>query len=230
MTDVQKTLLEQQDPKFRRFQAAIIPTVPVENIIGVRSPVLRKIAKQMTWGERTEFILEVPHQYFDENLLHALILSEMKDFKMCVDAVNHFLPFVDNWAVCDQLRPKPFKSNQSKLLSHVIGWLTSENEFTVRFGIEMLMLHYLGEEFRPEYLRWVASIHSDKYYVKMAVAWYFATALAEQPEAALPFIEQSKLVPWVHNKTIQKAVESYRISDEQKEFLRKLRITEQEVN
>lgn len=230
MTSVQEKLLGMQDPKYKRFQAALIPVIDPATMIGVRTPKLRELAKQLSWEDMTEFIIETPHEFFDENLLHALILSDMKDFRMCVDAVNNFLPFVDNWAVCDQLRPKSFKRNHSKLLPHVISWLTSDNTYTVRFGIEMLMLHYLGGDFRSEYLQWVAAVQSKDYYVRMAVAWYFATALAEQYEIALPFIEQEKLAPWTHNKAIQKAVESRRIPAERRGYLKTLRIKEVNEN
>lgn len=230
MTSVQEKLLGMQDPKYKRFQSALIPSIDPTTMIGVRTPKLRELAKQLSREDMIEFITETPHDFFDENLLHVLILSNMKDFGMCVDAVNNFLPFVDNWAICDQLRPKSFKRNHSKLLPHVISWLTADSAYMVRFGIEMLMLHYLGEDFKSEYLQWVAAVQSKDYYVRMAVAWYFATALAEQSEAALPFIEQEKLAPWTHNKAIQKAVESRRIPMEQREYLKTLRIKEVNEN
>ena len=226
MTNIQKRLFEAQDLGYKKFQSALLPTINPETVIGARTPQLRQIVKELSWADKTEFILALPHDYYDENLLHSLILTDMDDFSMSIDAVNHFLPFVDNWAVCDQLRPKTFKDNRAKLLPHVVSWIISDNPFTIRYGIEMLMLHFLGEDFSPDHLRWVTAVKSDEYYVKMAAAWYFATALSRQPEAALPYIEQYRLRTWTHNKAIQKAIESHRIPKEMKKHLRQFKVAE----
>lgn len=215
-----------QDAKYRDFQAKLMPTVNPEKMIGVRTPELRKLAKQLIKsGDAAEFISELPHEYFDENQLHAFIISEMKNYEECIDEVNRFLPYVDNWATCDQLSPKVFKKHRAELLGEIKKWIKSEKTYTIRFGIGMLMQHYLDEEFRPEYPEMVAVVKSDEYYVNMMIAWYFATALAKQYEEILPFIENKVLDKWTHNKAIQKSVESYRITPEQKEYLKRLRIS-----
>ena len=220
-----ETLLSLQDGEFAAFQARLLPNIAPERIIGVRTPELRKLAKQLRGSSDGEaFLKALPHEFFEENNLHAFLLCETKDFERCVQAVEEFLPYVDNWATCDQLRPKAFARNKQALLPHIRSWLDSDREYTRRFGIGMLMGHFLDEDFREEYLRWVSDIHSEEYYVNMMIAWYFATALAKQYEAALPFIENRQLDPWVHNKTIQKALESFRVSDERKTYLKTLKI------
>ena len=220
-----ETLLSLQDGEFAAFQARLLPNIAPEHIIGVRTPELRKLAKQLRGSSDGEaFLKALPHEFFEENNLHAFLLCETKDFERCVQAVEEFLPYVDNWATCDQLRPKAFARNKQALLPHIRSWLDSDREYTRRFGIGMLMGHFLDEDFREEYLRWVSDIHSEEYYVNMMIAWYFATALAKQYEAALPFIENRQLDPWVHNKTIQKALESFRVSDERKTYLKTLKI------
>lgn len=222
---IRKELFSLQDKKYRDFQAKLIPTVDPETIIGVRTPELRKYAKQLCKEEGIDVFLEqLPHQYFDENQLHAFILSEMKDYGICVEKVNHFLPHVDNWATCDQLSPKVFKKHRSELLKEIKRWLRSAETYTIRFGIGMLMQHFLDEDFDSACPEMVAKIRSDEYYVNMMIAWYFATALAKQWDAALPYIEKQRLDAWTHNKAIQKAVESYRISPEQKQYLKSLKI------
>lgn len=222
---IRETLLSLQDGEFAAFQARLLPNIAPERIIGVRTPELRKLAKQLRGSSDGEaFLKALPHEFFEENNLHAFLLCETKDFERCVQAVEEFLPYVDNWATCDQLRPKAFARNKQALLPHIRSWLDSDREYTRRFGIGMLMSHFLDEDFREEYLRWVSDIHSEEYYVNMMVAWYFATALAKQYEAALPFIENRRLDPWVHNKTIQKALESFRVSDERKTYLKTLKI------
>ena len=218
-------LIKNQDEKYRDFNSKLIPTVDKESMIGVRTPELRKYAKQLVKREDVgEFLHSVPHKYFDENQLHAFILAEIKDFGVCLEEVKNFLPYIDNWATCDQLSPKVFKKYRKELLTHIKEWINSDKTYTVRFGIGMLMEHFLDEDFDPAYPEMVAEIRSEKYYINMMTAWYFATALAKQYEKVLPFIENKKLDTWTHNKAIQKAVESYRITDEQKTYLKGLKV------
>ncbi len=218
-------LFELQDKKYRNFQAKLIPNIDPETVIGIRTPELRKLAKDMAKEPGTDkFLAELPHRWFDENQLHAFIISLTKDYDTCIAQVERFLPFVDNWATCDQLSPKIFKKNKEDLLSHIREWLKSDKTYTVRFAAGMLMQHYLDEDFDPEYPELVAAIESDEYYVNMMRAWYFATALAKQYDAAIPYIEEKRLDKWTHNKTIQKSVESYRITPEQKDHLKKFKI------
>lgn len=222
---IRETLFSLRDEKFAAFQARLIPNVAPERIIGVRTPTLRKLAKTLRGsGEAEEFLKALPHEFFEENHLHAFLLCEMKDFDACVQAVEDFLPYVDNWATCDQMSPGVFRKNKQALLPYIRCWIASERCYTRRFGTGMLMSHFLDEDFREEYLRLVSDKRSEEYYVNMMIAWYFATALAKQYEAALPYLENRRLDPWVHNKTIQKAVESFRVSDEHKACLRALKI------
>ena len=222
---IRETLFSLRDEKFAAFQARLIPNVAPERIIGVRTPALRKLAKTLRGsGEAEEFLKALPHDFFEENNLHAFLLCEMKDFDACVQAVEDFLPYVDNWATCDQMSPGVFRKNKQALLPYIRCWIASERCYTRRFGTGMLMSHFLDEDFREEYLRLVSDKRSEEYYVNMMIAWYFATALAKQYEAALPYLENRRLDPWVHNKTIQKAVESFRVSDEHKACLRALKI------
>ena len=222
---IRETLFSLRDEKFAAFQARLIPNVAPERIIGVRTPALRKLAKTLRGsGEAEEFLKALPHDFFEENNLHAFLLCEMKDFDACVQAVEDFLPYVDNWATCDQMSPGVFRKNKQALLPYIRCWIASERCYTRRFGTGMLMSHFLDEDFREEYLRLVSDNRSEEYYVNMMIAWYFATALAKQYEAALPYLENRRLDPWVHNKTIQKAVESFRVSDEHKACLRALKI------
>ena len=223
--EIRQSLFELQDIKYRDFQAKLIPGKDTEMMIGVRTPELRKLAKQMLKREDIgEFLRDLPHRYFDEDQLHAFIVSGIKEYGKCMEELVRFLPFVDNWATCDQMSPGVFKKHRQQLLAEIREWLGSEHTYTVRFGIGMLMQHFLDEDFDPAYPELVAGVHSAEYYVNMMIAWYFATALAKQYDAVLPFIEGRRLDPWTHNKTIQKAVESYRISDEQKEDLRSLKV------
>ena len=223
--EIRQSLFELQDIKYRDFQAKLIPGKDTETMIGVRTPELRKLAKQMLKREEIgEFLRDLPHRYFDEDQLHAFIVSGIKEYGKCMEELMRFLPFVDNWATCDQMSPGVFKKHRPELLAEIREWLGSEHTYTVRFGIGMLMQHFLDEDFDPAYPELVAGVHSEEYYVNMMIAWYFATALAKQYDAVLPFIEGCRLDPWTHNKTIQKAVESYRISDEQKEYLRSLKV------
>ena len=229
--EIRQSLFDLQDIKYRDFQAKLIPGKDTEIMIGVRTPELRKLAKQMLKREDIgEFLRDLPHRYFDEDQLHAFIVSGIKEYGKCMEELMRFLPFVDNWATCDQMSPGVFKKHKPELLAEIREWLGSEHTYTVRFGIGMLMQHFLDEDFDPAYPELVAGVHSEEYYVNMMIAWYFATALAKQYDAVLPFIERRRLDPWTHNKTIQKAVESYRISDEQKEYLRSLKVQASKKN
>ena len=222
--NIEKELFKLQDKKYRDMQITIIPTVKAETIIGVRTPELKKIAKELYKSNNyKEFINDLPHKYFDENQLHAFILGEIKDYDECLDSVNKFLPYIDNWATCDQSTPKAFVKNSDRLIGEIKKWLKSKETYTIRFGIGMLMRSYLDDNFKEEYLELVSKIKSDEYYVNMMIAWYFATALAKQYDSAIKYIENNKLDIWVHNKTIQKAVESYRVTDEHKDYLRSLK-------
>ena len=222
--EIIKRLNALQDTKYRDFQSKLIPDTKAE-FIGVRTPELRKLAKELIKEGKTDSFLSVlPHKYFDENQLHAFIISGIKDFNMCVKEVERFLPYVDNWATCDQMSPKVFKKEKKALLPYINKWLKSGKTYTVRFGMGMLMQHFLGEDFAVEYAENVACVKSDEYYIKMMQAWYFATALAKNYDEVLPFIENKTLEKWTHNKTIQKAIESYRITDEQKAYLKTLKI------
>lgn len=218
---VQAQLLAMQDLKYRDFQCRLMPTVPPETVIGVRTPALRKYAKAFAkTPESAEFLKILSHSYYEENNLHGFLIESMKDYGQAVAALDAFLPYVDNWATCDLMRPRVFQKHLPELLGDIRRWMASDHPYTVRFGIEMLMTFYLDEHFCPEYLDWVAAVESGEYYVNMMVAWYFATALAKQYAAALPYIEGRRLEPWTHNKAIQKAIESYRITDAQKGYLR----------
>ncbi|MCQ2522673.1 MAG: DNA alkylation repair protein [Lachnospiraceae bacterium] len=220
----QEELFALQDVAYADFQAKLTPGIPREAFIGVRVPTARKLAKKLIREpEAAAFLSNLPHFYFDENMLHGLLLSEMKDFGACIEAVDQFLPYVDNWAVCDIMSPKVFKKNKQALLTKIKEWAASEKTYTCRFGIEMLMTYFLDADFVPEYLDIPASVHSEEYYVRMMVAWFFATALAKQWDVAVTYIEGNQLDPWIHNKTIQKARESYRITPEQKEYLKSLK-------
>ncbi len=222
---IREELFRRQDLKYREMQIRIIPTVKAEAIIGVRTPELRAMAKELSREEEIErFLNDLPHLYFEENQLHAFIISGMKNYSECLAELERFLPYVDNWATCDQMSPKVFRKHRTELLNPVRNWIGSAETYTVRFGIGMLMEHYLEEDFDPAYPEMVAGIRSEEYYARMMIAWYFATALAKQYEAVLPYIENKRLDPWTHNKTIQKSIESYRITPEQKEYLRSLKI------
>lgn len=224
-TGIQFRLFALQDLKYKEFQCKLMPTVAPERVIGVRTPELRKLAKELfKEPETAEFLNMLPHQYYDENNLHGFLVEQIKDYNTVVAAIDAFLPYVDNWATCDLMSPKVFKKHRPELLKEIQRWMAFERTYTIRFGIGMLMAHFLDEDFAPDHLVWVAGVHSEEYYVNMMIAWYFATALAKQWDAVIPFIEQHRLDKWVHNKAIQKAVESYRITDEQKGYLRTLRV------
>ena len=223
--EIERELFRLRDGDYRDFQAKLIPTVPLERMIGVRTPALRGYAKTLVKRPETEeFLRALPHRYFDEDQLHAFILSEMKDFARCLAEVERFLPYVDNWATCDQLSPKCFKKHRRELLPSIQRWMASGKTYPTRFGVGMLMQHFLDEDFDPAYPQWVADLDLEEYYVNMMRAWYFATALAKRYEAVAPYLENRILDPWTHNKAIQKAVESYRITDEQKIYLRHLKV------
>ena len=225
LDEIRDKLFKMQDIGYRDFNSKLIPTVKKEDMIGVRTPELRKYAKKLLKEEGVEdFLHSLPHKYFDENQLHAFIISEIKDFKLCIDELINFLPYLDNWATCDQLSPKIFKKYRNDLLPHIYEWLKSDKTYTVRFGIGMLMEHFLDEDFKSEYPEIVVAVRSEEYYINMMTAWYFATALAKQYESILPFIEGNKLDTWTHNKSIQKAIESNRINAEQKNYLKGLKI------
>ena len=223
--DIYKELISLQDKGYRDMQITIIPSVKPESIIGVRTPQLRALAKEISKRDDvSDFLNELPHKYFEENQLHAFILSGMKDADEAIKLVDRFLPYVDNWATCDQMSPKVFKKHLPELLECIREWIGSGKTYTIRFAVGMLLEHYLDDAFDLKYPEIVASIRSSEYYVNMMIAWYFATALAKQYEAILPFIESRKLDTWTHNKAIQKAIESYRITPEQKEYLKTLKI------
>ena len=226
LQEIRERLLSMQDQKYRDFQVKLIPSVPPETVTGVRTPDLRKLAKELQADGSADLLIQtLPHDCFEENQLHAFILSDMKDYGTCLDAVTRFLPYVDNWATCDQMSPKVFRKHAPELLGSVKTWLASGETYTVRFAIRMLMDHFLDDRFDPAYPEMVASVRSEEYYVRMMAAWYFATALAKQYDAVLPYLENHRLDQWTHQKAIQKAVESFRIRPEQKEYLKNLRIT-----
>ena len=214
-------LFRMRDADYALLQAKIIPTVAADRIIGVRTPALRAFAKALYKDrDKEDFLSCTPHQYFDENQLHAFVISLEKDFDKCIAEVDAFLPFIDNWATCDQLSPKAFKREPEKLLQYIQSWIKSDQTYTVRFAIGMLMQHFLDECFETGYADMVAEVRSEEYYINMMIAWYFATALAKQYERTVPYLEGRRLDGWVHNKAIQKSVESYRITDEQKAYLK----------
>ena len=223
--EIRDRLFSLQDAKYRELQIKILPNLEPESIIGVRTPELRQMAKELAVREETgAFLKDLPHRYFDENQLHAFILSGMKDYTACMEALERFLPYVDNWATCDQMSPKVFRKHRMELLGSIRKWIVSDQAYTIRFGIGMLMEHYLDGDFDPAYPEMAAGVRSGEYYVNMMTAWYFATALAKQYDAVIPYIENRRLDPWTHNKAIQKAIESYRITPEQKEYLKTLKI------
>ena len=224
METIEKLLYAHRDAEYAAFQAKLTPSVNKDLFIGVRVPEVRKLAKVLKDDPIVkDFLSELPHKYYDENMLHGLLVSEIKDYEIAIAETERFLPYVDNWAVCDILSPKAFKKHKAELIEKIREWTGSEEAYTIRFGIEMLMSHYLDEDFRPEYLEIPAAVRSAEYYVNMMIAWFFATALSKQWDAAIPYIEQHLLDEWVHKKTIQKARESYRITDEQKAYLKNLK-------
>ena len=225
MKFVSEELLKLQDTEYRTFMSKLLPTVGLESILGIRTPELKKLSEELTKQKKdVAFIRTLPHEYFEENQVHAFIISGYKDFNTCIKEICRFLPFVDNWATCDQLSPKILRKHHQELLPYIHQWLSSDRTYTVRFAIKILMDHFLEEDFDAQYPELVASVRSEEYYINMMRAWYFATGLAKQSDSFLPYIEQTRLDSWTHNKTIQKSVESYRIPVEMKETLKKYRI------
>jgi 3-methyladenine DNA glycosylase AlkD len=220
MNEIREKLFSLQDEKYKVFQCKLMPTVNPEKVIGVRTPHLRKLSKELyKEGKAEEFMKNLPHDYYEEDNLHATFIEKIKDFDECVNELDRFLPFVDNWATCDMMNPKALKKNPEKLREKAFEWMKSKDTYTVRYGIGVFMRHFLKEDFEVEYAEKIAEIRSEEYYINMMVAWYFATALAFQYEAILPFFEEQKLPTWTHRKAIQKAKESYRITAEQKSYL-----------
>lgn len=218
-------LFTMQDLKYQLFHSKLMPTVDSEKVIGVRMPLLRNYAQKLSKNPDVgEYMDVLPHTYYEENNLHGLLIEKMKNYEDIIDALDKFLPYVDNWATCDMIAPKIFKNHLSELEEKIKAWISSGHTYTIRFGLNMLLKYYLDDAFKSEYLDMAASVDSDEYYVKMMVSWYFATALAKQYENTIPYLEQHKLKPWIHNKTIQKAIESFRITATQKEYLRTLKI------
>ena len=226
MTEIiRERLFSHQDLKYRDFHSALMPTVDKDLVIGVRTPELRKLAKELAKDpEITVFLADLPHKYYEENNLHGMIIEMEKDFGKCMDMLEDFLPYIDNWATCDLISPKVFKKHQPQLLEHVKVWIQSDHTYTCRFAMKMLMTWYLDEDFSLEYPEMVAAVDSEEYYVNMMRAWYFATALAKQYESVVPFIENKRLDDWTHNKTIQKSVESFRITPQQKACLKTFKV------
>ena len=222
---IRQRLLELSDEKYRDFHASLCPTLEKELIIGVRKPALRKLSKEL-WKQNAgrEFIKILPHKYCEENDLHGMLIEQMTDFEALTAELDRFLPFVDNWATCDLISPKIFKNRPKGLEGKAEEWMMSDKTYTCRFGIEVFMKYFLDEGFKDEYPDKISKIRSDEYYIKMMVAWYFATALAKQWDRTVGFIEQKKLDAWTHNKAIQKSIESRRITDGQKAYLRSLKL------
>ncbi len=221
---VYERLLSSADGQYKEFQSKLVPNISKDTMLGVRTPDMRRIAKEIKGTEAAEsFLRELPHRYYEENLVHFFLIAMIKDFDRCIEAVETFLPYVDCWPVCDQSSPKVFSKEHGRLLPYIRKWMDSDHVYTVRFGIRMLMNEFLGEDFRPEYIEWVSAVKADDYYVKMMVAWYFATALAKRYDESVVYIEKHRLEPWIHKKALQKAVESYRVTAEHKDHLRSLR-------
>lgn len=221
---IHKKLFELQDKEYKKFHLKLVPNINEESVIGVRIPALRKLAKELSNNKDIDIFLNtLPHKYYEEYAVHSFLICKLQEFDSCIRLIDRFLPFVDNWAICDSIRPVCFAKNRDKLIFVIKRWLNSEHTYTVRFAIEMLMVHFLDDEFNISYAELVANIESDDYYLNMMCAWYFATALAKKYDDIIPFIEKKKLPLWVHNKTIQKATESFRITPEQKEYLRALK-------
>lgn len=222
--DITQELFKMADKEYKAFHSKLIPTVSPDKIIGVRTPELRKYAKVLAkLPEGEDFIKKLAHTYYDENNLHAFIVEEIKDYDRAVYETERFLPYIDNWATCDMFLPKVFKKNTDKLIEKVMEWTKSDKEYTVRYAVDVLMKLYLDDNFKQEYAKTVSEIKSDKYYINMVIAWYFATALAKQYNSAIVYLTENKLDVWVHNKTIQKACESNRIDGSVKKYLRTLK-------
>ena len=222
--NIQKRLFELSDEKNADFSAKLTPGIDREKFLGVRIPASRKLAKEIIKeNEHKDFLNSLPHKYYDENILHSILISEIKDYDECIKYVDEFLPYVNNWAVCDTMSPKAFKNKHERLMNDILRWVDSDQTYTIRFGLKILMAHFLDNDFKNEYLKIPAKIKSDEYYINMMIAWFYATALAKQWDNTIVFIENGVLDKWVHNKAIQKARESYRITAEQKEYLKSLK-------
>ena len=221
---IYERLLKHQDEEYREFQSKLVPNIPKESILGVRTPDMRAVTKEVFGTPEAEkFLKTLPHGCYEENLVHFFLIAKIKDFDACVEAVERFLPYIDCWPVCDQSSPKVFTKHHDRLLPYIRKWIASDHVYTSRFGMRMLMNEFLGGDFKEEYLGWVAEKQGEDYYLKMMVAWYFATALAKQYDASIVYFEQKMLDPWTHKKAIQKAIESFRVSDEHKAYLKTLR-------
>lgn len=222
--NAKEKLFEMQDKKYRDFQSKLIPNVEDTKIIGVRVPDIRKISKTFDNVEMKKFLADLPHVYYDENILHGIFISNIKDYEQCIAEIEKFLPYIDNWAVCDIISPKIFKKNKDKLIEKIYEWINIEHTYTKRFALKMLMTHFLDEDFDPKYLDLPASIETDEYYLKMMIAWFYAESLVKRWDETIPYIESKKLDKWIHNKTIQKARESFRITIDKKDYLKSLKI------
>lgn len=223
--NITERLFALRDEEYAAFQAKLMPTVDRAKIIGVRTPALRQLAKELKGSrEAADFLWQLPHRYYEEDNLHAFLIEKIRDYDECLAALDAFLPYVDNWATCDCMNPKVLKKYPDRTAEKVREWMASGRVYTVRFGIGVLMAYYLDELFDTEYADMVADYRSEEYYIRMMQAWYFATALAKQYDAVLPYIQEHRLEKWTHNKAIQKAVESYRITDEQKKYLKTLKV------
>ena len=222
--EIRDRLFALQDPEYRLFQSRLMPTVDPACVIGVRTPDLRKLSRELAGTEQAAaFVRQLPHDYYEENNLHGLLIASLRDYGETVAALESFLPHVDNWATCDLLHPRAFDKCPEALPDQLFRWLQSDGTYTVRFAMGMLMSLYLDEAFRPGYADWVAEVKSEEYYVNMMAAWYFATALAKRWDDVFPYLTDHRLPVWTHNKAIQKAIESRRISPEQKQILRSLK-------
>ena len=222
--NIQKRLFELSDEKNADFSAKMTPGIDREKFLGVRIPASRKLAKEIIKeNEHKDFLNSLPHKYYDENILHSILISEIKDYDECIKYIDEFLPYVNNWAVCDTMSPKAFKNKHERLMNDILRWVDSDQTYTIRFGLKILMAHFLDNDFKNEYLKIPAKIKSDEYYINMMIAWFYATALAKQWDSIIVYIENGVLDKWVHNKAIQKARESYRITAEQKEYLKSLK-------
>lgn len=221
---IQEELFKLQDISYKEFHSKLIPTIDKNTIIGIRIPLLRSFAQKIKYTkEADKFLNTLPHTYYDENVLHALLLSEMTDYETFIKSMQAFLPYIDNWAVCDVLKPKSIKKHKQIFIDEIKSWISSKDTYTIRFGVVMLMTYYLDEDYQKDYLNYPLQVKSDEYYVNMAISWFYATALAKHYDEVVKILKDKKLSVWVHNKTIQKAIESYRITKEQKEELKKLK-------
>ncbi|MGP1489298.1 MAG: DNA alkylation repair protein [Peptoanaerobacter stomatis] len=225
MKSVIEQLFELQDLSYKDFHKKLIPNIDEDNIIGVRTPVLRKFAKEFAKSElKDEFLNSLPHKYYDENNLHAFVIEAIKDYDECINKIDEFLPYIDNWATCDSLSPKIFKKHKKEVYDKIKIWIKSDKTYTVRFAIVTLLANYLDDDFEEEMLTLVTDIKSEEYYINMAIAWYVSMALVKQYDSTIKLIQSKKLDKFTHNKSIQKAIESYRVDDDKKKYLRTLKI------